>query len=182
MSAGPACVLVLASAHGVIGRDNALPWHLPEDLAHFKALTSGHCIIMGRKTFESIGRPLPQRRSIVVSRQAPGLSLPPGVEQAGSLEAALHLSQQPCAQLQAGAAPWPTDPVFVIGGAQLYREALPLANRIELTEIDLHIEGDAHFPTPDPAQWVRSQDGAEGDAWLTSRTGLAYRFVTLRRR
>jgi len=135
----PRLTLIVARArNGVIGRAGALPWHLPEDLAHFKRTTMGHPIVMGRKTWESIGRPLPGRRSIVVSRQ-PGF-VAAGAEVADSLEAALAR----CVQ---------ASEVFVIGGAQLYREALPHAERLIVTEIDADFDGDAHFPAPDPAQW-----------------------------
>lgn len=135
----PRVTLIVARArNGVIGRDGTLPWRLPEDLAFFKRTTMGHPIVMGRRTWESIGRPLPGRRNIVVSRQAGFVAS--GAEVAADLDAALSLC--------AGA----TD-VFVIGGAQLYHYALPRADRLIITEIDADFEGDTHWPAPDPAHW-----------------------------
>ncbi|MBM3390686.1 MAG: dihydrofolate reductase [Betaproteobacteria bacterium] len=125
-------LIAAVAANGVIGADNALPWRLPEDLKRFKALTLGHPVIMGRKTFESIGRPLPGRRNLVVTRNA-GYRVD-GCEVLGSLEAALDAC--------AGS----SDEVFVIGGAQIYAEALPLAQRIYLTELHRDFMGDARFP------------------------------------
>jgi len=135
----PRITLIVARArNGVIGRDGTLPWRLPEDLAFFKRTTMGHPIVMGRSTWESIGRPLPGRRNIVVSGQA-GFAAA-GAEVAASLESALLL----CADV--------TD-MFVIGGAKLYRSALPHADRLIITEIDADFEGDTHWPPPDPARW-----------------------------
>jgi dihydrofolate reductase len=109
----PLALIVAVARDGIIGRDGALPWHLPEDLRHFKRLTRGHAIVMGRRTFESIGRPLPERRNLVVSRTL--AAPPPGVELFPSLDAALAAART-------------TDPEpFVIGGAALYAEALPRA-------------------------------------------------------
>jgi len=115
-----------------------MPWHLPADLAHFKRVTWGHPIVMGRRTFEAIGRPLPGRRNIVLTRN-PGFSAP-GVETAAGLEQALALVD--------GASQ-----VMVIGGAELYRAALPLAQRIYLTRVHARPEGDTCFPALDPAEW-----------------------------
>jgi len=135
----PRITLIVARArNGVIGRDGKLPWRLPEDLAFFKRTTMGHPIVMGRRTWESIGRPLPGRRNIVVSRQA-GL-VADGAETAAGLDAALRLCD--------GSAD-----VFVIGGAQLYADALPHADRLIVTEIDADFEGDTFWPRPDAAQW-----------------------------
>lgn len=132
--------LIAAVAHdNVIGAGNALPWRLPEDLQRFKALTLGHPIIMGRKTFESIGRPLPGRRNIIITRNMEFTA--PGCDTSPSVDAALAL----CAGT--------TDEVFIIGGAQIYAQALPLADRLQLTEIDADFPGDAHFPVIDPAHW-----------------------------
>ncbi|HOX89214.1 MAG TPA: dihydrofolate reductase [Burkholderiaceae bacterium] len=131
-------LIVARARNGVIGRGNQLPWRLPEDLAHFKRTTMGRPIVMGRKTWESIGRPLPGRRSVVVSRD-PGYEAP-GAEVVSSVAAALALTA--------------AEPeVFVIGGAQIYAAALPLATRILLTQLDADFEGDAHFAAPDPAVW-----------------------------
>ena len=129
------------AANRVIGRNNALPWHLPADLKRFKALTLGHPVLMGRKTCESIGRPLPGRRNLVITRNR-GYSAH-GCEVVHSLEAALTACR---------GAP----DIFVIGGAELYREALPRAQRLEFTEIHADFEGDAHFPPIAQEQWRES--------------------------
>jgi len=132
--------IVLVAAMGknrVIGVDGGMPWHLPADLKHFKAVTLGHPVVMGRRTFESIGRALPGRRNVLLSRSL--ASAPAGCEVAGSLNEAL-------AMLEPG-------PVMVIGGGELYRSALPLANRMELTFIDSAPEGDTHFPAWPHAAW-----------------------------
>jgi dihydrofolate reductase len=161
----PRITLIVARArNGVIGRGGTLPWRLPEDLAHFKRTTMGHPIVMGRRTWESIGRPLPGRRSIVVSRQ-PGFDAP-GAEVATSLDAALAL----CAD---------SPEIFVIGGAQLYREALPRAQRLIVTEIDADFDGDADFPAPDPLQW---RETARQRLPQTSDRHFAIEFVTYLRR
>ena len=131
--------LIVAMAHDrVIGKDNRMPWHLPADLQHFKAITSGHPVIMGRKTFESIGKALPNRRNIVVSRNANYSAA--GAELVNSLEAALSLVKD-------------QEEVFVIGGSQLFKEALPLAQKMYITYIDMHVDGDTFFPEWDHAQW-----------------------------
>lgn len=117
----------------VIGSKNQLPWHLPEDLKRFKALTLGHPILMGRKTFESIGKPLPGRENVVLSRQK-DLQIE-GVLVLGSLPQALDYFRKENRK-----------EIFIIGGAEIYRQALPLADRIYLTEIDQSFEGDAFFP------------------------------------
>ena len=124
-------VIVAVADNGVIGRDNALPWHLPEDLRYFKRVTLGKPIVMGRRTFESIGRPLPGRTNIVISRD-PGFAAV-GIEVAASLDAAL--------QLASGAAE-----VVVIGGAEIYRLAIPRADRLYVTEVHTEPAGDALLP------------------------------------
>jgi dihydrofolate reductase len=131
-------ILVLAVArNGVIGKNGKLPWYLPEDLKHFKAMTMGHAILMGRKTYEETRRPLPGRRNIIITR-TPGFSAP-GCEVTSSLEQAISLARS------AGAA-HPADPEpRVIGGAEIFRHALPLATRIYLTEVDRDVEGDTVF-------------------------------------
>jgi dihydrofolate reductase len=133
-------LIVARASNGVIGRDNALPWRLPEDLAFFKRTTMGAPIIMGRKTHESIGRVLPGRRNIVVTRD--GTKRFPGCDTATSLDEALALAAQDEA---------PT--AFLIGGAQLYVEGLGLAHELVVTEIAADFAGDATFPAPDPAVW-----------------------------
>ena len=159
----PTAILTLLAAvarNGVIGIDNRLPWHLPADLKHFKALTLGHTVIMGRKTWESLPakfRPLPGRRNIVVTRDSNyhaegavvALSLPAAIAAAGSGEA------------------------FVIGGAELYAAALPLADRLQLTEIDAAFEGDTWFPSIDPHDWRETARETHRD-----EAGFDYAFVT----
>lgn len=126
--------------NGVIGAGNRLPWHLPADLARFKRLTMGHHLILGRKTFDSIGRALPGRHMLVLSRGRP--SLPDGVEHASDLETALERAKD------AG-----DDEAFVAGGAEIYRLALPLANRLYLTRVHAEVEGDVWFPEVDWQDW-----------------------------
>jgi dihydrofolate reductase len=134
------CLIVARATNGVIGRDNDLPWRLPEDLAHFKRTTMGVPLIMGRKTHESIGRPLPGRRNIVVTRDAARRF--DGCDTVTSLDAALALCETHGAPL-----------AYLIGGAQLYREGIERANRLIVTEINKAFDGDATFAAPDPAQW-----------------------------
>jgi dihydrofolate reductase len=156
--------LVVAYArNGVIGRDGDLPWHLPSDLRHFRELTTGGTVIMGRKTYESIPdrfRPLPGRRNLVLSR-TPGYA-PPGAEVFGHLDDALR----------AAAGDGDVAECFVIGGGTTYAEALPLAGRVYATEVDADIEGDAVFPALDAAEWVCVLAGepiAESDHQFTIR-------------
>ena len=135
----PRLTLIVARArNGVIGKDNAMPWKIPGEQAYFKRITMGHPIIMGRKTWESIGRPLPGRRSLVVTRN-PGF-VAAGAEVVTSLDAALAA----CAEAAEA---------FVIGGAELYRLALPRADRLLVTEIDHDFDGDTTFPAPDSVRW-----------------------------
>ena len=135
----PRLTLIVARArNGVIGKDNAMPWKIPGEQAYFKRVTMSHPIIMGRKTWESIGRPLPGRRSIVVTRNPEFVA--PGAEVVPSLDAALAQ----CAEAAEA---------FVIGGAELYRLALPRADRLLITEIDHDFYGDTYFPAPDTARW-----------------------------
>lgn len=136
--------LVSAMARNrVIGRANALPWRLPADMAHFKALTTGHPVIMGRKTFESLGRPLPNRTNVVVTRDRQ--YQPHGGLAAYSIDAALATA---AAHTGAGG-----PEVFVIGGEQLYRQMLPHADRLYLTLVEAEMEGDAWFPDFDWQEW-----------------------------
>lgn len=129
-------VVAIDAARG-IGVDNQLPWHLPEDLAHFKRVTLGRPIVMGRKTFDSIGRPLPGRRNIVVTRNAEWRHA--GVEAVGSLEAAIALLGE--------------EEASIIGGAQIFNAALPLAERMIVTEIAHTFDCDTFFPAIDPEVW-----------------------------
>jgi dihydrofolate reductase len=158
-ASAPALSLVAAVArNGVIGRDGGLAWSHPADLKHFRSTTQGHAVLMGRKTWDSLPerfRPLPGRRNLVISRQA-GLALP-GAEVHASLPAAL--------QALAGVAR-----VYVIGGGEIYRQALPLADELVLTEIDADLEGDTHFPALDPRTWQAVQRApGDGFAWVTYR-------------
>ena len=159
----PLEVIVAVAANGVIGAGNRMPWHIGADLRRFRALTSGHAVIMGRKTWESIGRPLPHRQNIVVTR-APRF-VAAGVETATSLDAALALVTLP-------------GPAFCIGGGELYRDALPRASALHLTEVARDFEGDVSFPPLDPATWreVTRETHPAGTA-----EGPGYAFVTYTR-
>lgn len=160
----PTLTLIAAVAsNGVIGIDNRLPWSLPADLKHFKALTTGHTVIMGRRTWESLPprfRPLPGRHNIVVTRDAGYRA--EGATIATSLPAAVSQAQG--------------DETFVIGGAELYAAALPLADRLQLTEIDSTFEGDTHFPAIDKQHWRETARETHHD-----EAGFGYAFVTYQR-
>jgi dihydrofolate reductase len=159
----PAAVALIwaEAAGGVIGRDGALPWHLPEDLAHFRGTTRGATVLMGRRTWESLParfRPLPGRRNLVLTRDPCWSDA--GAQAVGSLPAALAAS---------------SGPVWVIGGAQAYRAAIRYATRAVRTEVELTVTGDVYAPDLD-ADWRRVP--ADPDpGWLTSRTGLRYRIT-----
>jgi dihydrofolate reductase len=155
-------LIAAVARNGTIGKDNALLVHLSEDLRRFKRITMGCPIVMGRKTWDSIGRPLPGRRNIVVTRNPQWRA--EGAEAVLSLPAALEL-----------AAPAPK--VFVIGGAELYGAALPLADELELTELDADFEGDAWFPN-----WDRRAFEVSASEDHLSAQGLPYRFITYTRR
>lgn len=158
-------LIVARARNGVIGRDNALPWRLPEDLAHFKRTTIGHPVVMGRRTWESIGRPLPGRRNLVVTRDPEWRA--DGAQPVRSLEAAIAIA---------------TDgddvpPLFVIGGAQVYATALPLAAEVHVTEIDRDVEGDTYFPALDATIWAETAREAHVGA-----DGTPYALVRFERR
>lgn len=159
----PAISMIVArSRNHVIGHDNQMPWKISADLQFFKRVTMGHPVIMGRKTWESIGRPLPGRRNIVVSRNANYEAK--GAELVGSLEEALNSLNE-------------FERVFVIGGEQLFKQAFDKADRLYITEIDLDIEGgDTFFAVPDPDNWkeVERTPGSEGD--------ITFSFITLERK
>jgi len=145
----PRIALIVAVANnGVIGDNNSLPWHLPEDLRHFRKLTMGKPVIMGRKTWESLGKPLPGRRNIVISRETAYAA--EGADVCASLEAALALA----AELARAAC---VDEIMVIGGEAIYRAALPQVQRIYLTQVDLSPLGDAVFPRLNPDEWQQLQ-------------------------
>lgn len=151
-------IIVATDANNGIGVNNTLPWHLPEDLAHFKRLTSGHPIIMGRKTFDSIGRPLPNRRNIVISRNAGWQH--DGVERVASLEDAIAL---------VGGIP----EAFIIGGGQIFEQALPLVDRLVITRIDRTYQCDAFFPPLPAGEW---QEASREEH--VSAAGLPYAFIS----
>lgn len=154
--------LIVATANNnAIGRNNELPWHLPQDLKYFKSVTLGKPVIMGRKTFESIGKPLPGRTNIVVTRQKNWSFA--GVLVAQSVEEALEIAQQFRNEQDSLA-----EEVMVIGGAEIYRHSLPIADRVYLTRIDAKVDGaDAYFPELPQAQWkLTSEISGDGDANL----------------
>ena len=156
-------IIAAVAANAVIGAGNRLPWRLPADLKRFRALTSGHAVIMGRKTWESIGRPLPDRQNIVVTRNKDFPA--PGAEVASTLVHALALVRLPA-------------PAFCIGGGELYREALPHAGVIYLTEVGRDFDGDATFPEFDRGEWQEVE--REAHAGLAD-DGLPYAFVIYHR-
>lgn len=168
MNNRPEIVLVVAvAANDVIGQDNGLPWHLPVDLKRFKSLTVGKPVIMGRKTYESIGRPLPGRHNIVLTRSAdwsvPGVTVVPNLA-----EAIAAAGLDPRAR---------ASEIMVIGGAEIFREAMPISTRIELTEVESTPEGDTFFPPFDRNHWRevhRERHPAEDGR-------PAFSFVTLER-
>jgi dihydrofolate reductase len=145
----PLALVVAMAQNRVIGQAGDLPWHFSEDLKHFRRVTTGHAVIMGRKTWDSIGRPLPGRRNIVVSRQQ-DLQIA-GCEVAGSLERALELARERDEEPR------------VIGGATLYEQSLPLVTRLFLTEVDVKVDGDTFFPSLDRTQW-REVERRRGEA------------------
>ena len=145
----PIALIAAVAENGVIGDKNAIPWRLPSDFAHFKRTTLGKPLIMGRKTFESIGRPLPGRTNIVVTHRQ-GYQ-PDGVLVVSSLETALERAQSIAAADGAGE-------VMIGGGAQIYAEALPIANRLYLTHVALEPEGDTWFPAINPREWAEIEE------------------------
>jgi len=157
-------LIAAVARNGVIGADNRLPWRLPEDLRHFRALTLGHAVIMGRRTWESLRGPLPERQNIVVSRRS-GLAAE-GAEVVASLEDAIGRVTLPA-------------PAFCIGGGELYRAALARAVVVHITAIDHDFAGDVTFPPLDPAQWREAS--RERHARATPE-GYDYAFVTYVRR
>ena len=158
-------VVAAVSRDGVIGRDNAIPWHIPEDARRFRALTMGHPVVMGRRTWDSLPerfRPLPGRRNVVVTRNPDWHA--DGAERATSLDDALRLLEG-------------EPQVFVIGGAGLYAEALAVADELLVTEIDAEVKGDVFFPT-----WDRATFREESREPHVSEDGVEFAFVTYRRR
>ena len=154
--------VVAISENHVIGKDNKLLWYLPNDLKHFKEITSGHTIIMGRKTYASVGKPLPRRRNIVITRQAITIE---GCEVVNSIEAALALCKD-------------EQEVFIVGGAEIYRQSLHLTNRIYLTTIHKQFEGDSFFPEINKQEW---KEVFREDFQPDEKNPLPYSFTTLER-
>jgi dihydrofolate reductase len=155
-------IIVAIANNRVIGINNTLPWHLPEDLKRFRALTTGHHIIMGRKTYESLGRLLPGRTTVIVTRNKDYKV--EGALIAYSLESAVALCKN-------------DDEVFLIGGAELYQDGLKLADKLYITEVDLTVDGDAFFPEFDLSVWQETSREAH-----TSAQGLPFGYITYSRK
>ena len=150
-------IIVAVSENLVIGHKNALPWHISEDLKHFKQITINHSVIMGRKTFESIGKPLKERRNIVVSRDRT-LKIE-GVEVVNSLDEAIHRTKN-------------ENEIFIIGGEQIYKMAIPIATHMHITKVYNNIKGDAYFPAFDENEWkILTQKDLE------TNEGLKFSFI-----
>lgn len=161
------CIIVAVADNMAIGRGNDLPWHISEDLKRFKSLTSEHPVIMGRRTYESLGRPLPKRTNIVVTR---GFDAPEGVLQAGSLEEAFTIAE--------GLVP-ADGRCFVIGGGQLYAAAMESADRLFITEVHTKVDdADTFFPDIDPEKWIAGERSA---VLHDEKSGLDFEFVTYTR-
>lgn len=156
--------VVAIAENNAIGKDNELLWRLPADLKHFKEITSGHTIIMGRKTFDSIGKPLPNRRNIVVTRKT-GLQIP-GAEVTGSIEEAIALCTT-------------EEEVFIVGGAEIYKAAMPITDRIYLTRVHQSYEADAFFPEIDFNIW---KETSVEKHLPDEKNHVAYTFSTLLRK
>lgn len=155
-------IIAAISTNRVIGRDNKIPWHISEDLRRFKALTIGHPIIMGRKTFESIGKPLPKRANIVITRDKDYSA--PGIDVAHSIEEAIE-----AAKTKEG-----SEEIFIIGGGQIYSQSIHLADKLYLTVVDQEIKGDVFFPGYFEFKKVIFEQSVE-------ENGLAYNFIDLKR-
>jgi dihydrofolate reductase len=155
-------VVAIAENHA-IGKDNKLLWHLPNDLKHFKTITSGHTVIMGRKTYDSVGKPLPNRRNIIITRQHIEIA---GCEVVNSLEEAVALCKT-------------EGEVFIVGGAEIYRQAMAITNKIYLTIVHQSFEGDTYFPKIEENVWVETE---REDHDADEKNKIAYSFITLVRR
>lgn len=157
-------IIVAIAENNGIGKNNQLLWHLPGDLKHFKTTTSGHTVIMGRKTFDSVGKPLPNRRNIVITRAA-DLEIP-GAEVVNTLEAAIALCD-------------PDEEVFIVGGAQIYKMAMDITDKIYLTVVKSHFDADTFFPAIDPDIWKEeSSNSYEPD----EKNNIGYTISTLVRK
>lgn len=151
-------LIVAATENNIIGKNNQMPWHLPNDFKYFKKVTLGHSVIMGRKTFDAIGKPLPERRNIVVTRNQD--FNPPEVDTANSLNEALLYCRD-------------EREIFIIGGANIYAQSLPFANRVLLTRVHTELDGDAKFPELAPQEWLlESEERHEAD----EKHAFAYTF------
>jgi len=155
-------IVVAISENHVIGKDNQLLWHIPADLKHFKDITTGHTVIMGRKTYESVGKPLPRRRNIIITRQAITIE---GCEVVNSIETALSLCKDEAE-------------VFIVGGAEIYKQAISLTDRIYLTIIHKEFEGDSFFPEINASEW---KEVFREDHQPDEKNPLPYSFITLER-
>ena len=165
---GPSIAIIVAAAeNGVIGRDGKMPWHLPSELKYFRARTIGKPVVMGRKTFQAIGKPLPGRENIVVTRDVSFAS--PGIVTAPSLEAALVTARQLAAAREA-------TEIMIIGGADIYRQALSLAQRVYLTRVSMSPDGDATFPDLSPSAWrlIEETPIPQGDPSEVRATACVY--------
>lgn len=154
--------VVAIAENNAIGKNNELLWRLPNDLKHFKQITSGHTVIMGRKTFDSVGKPLPNRRNIVITRQKIDI---PGCEVVGSVNEALAL----CAG---------EDEVFIVGGAEIYKLAMPQTDRIYLTIVHRQFDADAFFPQINYEEWAETEREEHG---TDEKHAIPYTFITLQR-
>jgi dihydrofolate reductase len=152
-------IVVAISENHAIGKDNKLLWYLPNDLKHFKEITTGHTVIMGRKTYESVGKPLPKRRNIIITRQNITIE---GCEVVGSIEAAIELCKT-------------EDEVFIVGGAEIYKQAMHLTDRIYLTIVHKSFDADSFFPEIDLTEW---QEVAREDHEPDEKNSLPYSFIT----
>jgi dihydrofolate reductase len=155
--------VVAIAENNAIGKNNQLLWHLPNDLKHFKQITSGHTVIMGRKTYDSVGRPLPNRRNIVVTRQQIEI---PGCEVVNSVDEAIALCEG-------------EEEVFIVGGAEIYKLAMPKTNKIYLTIVHQAFEADAYFPPIDDREWLPIEREDHG---TDEKHSIPYSFITLQRR
>ncbi len=156
-------IVVAISENNAIGKNNQLLWYLPADLKHFKQITTGHTVVMGRKTFDSVGKPLPNRRNIIITRQKISIE---GCEVASSINEAFAL----CADEQE---------VFIVGGAEIYRQSIHLTDRIYLTIVHQKFDADSYFPEFNYNEWVETE---REDHEPDEKNKLAYSFITLQRR
>ncbi len=162
-------IIAAIAENGVIGRGNALPWRLKSDMQHFRALTMGKPVVMGRKTYLSIGRPLKGRTTIVVSRDRDFTA--PGIVVAPSLDAALTTARGDALRRNA-------DTIVIAGGAEIYAQAMPLATRLAITRVHKQVDGDAYFPAIDPNEW---HEGARSEHEAAAEDEAAFAFVIYER-